>query len=212
MTQNTFRQDVFQQYRLVKYIRDLLLNWFSDSANIEDQRLASQLYKKGKLNKQNIKIGTAYNHQNQFIGTTPSITVQIGDIQYQNLGINFQGNPNFLRNPMQAPTVNMKFKTIPIIISVTTQGYDSNMVLTQLIQMFLAANINFIQADCTMLDHSSIQKVTKPTPIKPGQAANAKQLYKSQIMLTAQGHVIWSTNTQGPVFQGISFNNNINKD
>lgn len=212
MTQNTFRQDVFQQYRLLKYIRDILLNWFSDPANIQDQRLAFQLYKRGQLNKQHIKLGTAFNQQNQFIGTTPSITIQLGDITYQSPNINIQGNPNFYRNPMESPTVNVKYKIIPISIVVTTQGYDSNVVLTQLIQMFLAANINFIQADCTMLDSSSIQRVSKPTLVKAGQAANAKQLYKSQITLLAKGHIIWSTNTQGPVFQGISFNNIINKD
>lgn len=206
--QTTFRQNVFRQYRLLKYIRDILNNWLIDPSNIQDQRLVYQLYKNNKLRKQNIRVGVAFDANNNFIGATPSILINIGKTTYQRANLNYVANPQFYNNPTQSPILHILHKTVPVIVSVITQGYQMNLVLTQLIQNFLASNIHTIQQDCAMLDKVDFTQVSQPKPIKVGQIANAKQLYKSDIVLTVYGHVTWSIATQGPVFQGVSYKTN----
>lgn len=206
---NTFQDGFAQQYRVLKYIKDILNNWFADPANILDQRIKNQLFHKGKLKKGCLKIGTAFNSARQFIGATPSISISLGDVSYQRVGINFSGNPQFIDNPTKAPLANVRYKNVPINITIVTQTYDATVLLAQLIQMFLTTNIDIIQEDCTMLDAASVIGISAPVMVRPAQAANAKQLCKSTIQLLARGHVCWATDTQGPVFQGLSYITNL---
>lgn len=208
MDDNTFPQNVLQQSRIIKYIRDIINNWFSDPINIRDQRLRRQLFDNDQLKRGTIKIGTSFNDSNQFIGTTPDISVSLGDIIYQHPAINTIGNNAFASNPTLAPALNIHNKTIPIAITITTQSYDATMLLTQLLQLFIVANIDIIREDCAMLDTLRMHKITAPIPVQPGQAANARQLYKSVIQLVTVGHVMNAIDTQGPIFNGLQFTNN----
>lgn len=207
--QNTFQSGIVQQYRLLKYIRDILINWFSDKRNIKDQRLHSLLYKDDQLNIDCIKIGSPFNTDSIYSGTTPSVYVGLQNIQYLGNGVNKGGNPQFGINPMQAPIMQYRLKNINFQINVTTQSYDGTVLLTELIQMFLVVNSSYIESDCNALNYFRVTGLTPIEVVQPSQIGNSKQIYNQKINVATCGAVTWVEDTQGPVFRGIS---NINKE
>ena len=108
----------------------MLNNWFADPRNILDPRLVTLLYNnKGELNKDCIKLGCAFDPDKTYAGTTPAVIVSVGDITYAPRHINQPGNPDFGKNPMQAPIRDWSIKRIPIIISIITESYDGTLLL-----------------------------------------------------------------------------------
>lgn len=205
---STFQNGYAQQYRIMKYFKDLLNNWFADKRNIKDQRLVSLLYDaNGNLNKDCFKTGTAFNPDGTYAGTTPAVVVSLGTITYQNRPINRAGNPQFLRNPMQPPVKQCRFKLIPIQITVITQSCDGTILLAELIQLFLAMNSQAIQQDTNALSFVNVNQVSSPQAVQPGSGGNAKQLYASTISVSTMSVLTWTTDTQGPVFNGYSMRN-----
>lgn len=208
--QSTLVDGFGQQYRVSKYIKDILNNWFADSRNIKDQRLLKLMYnRKGQLNKDCIKMGCAFDPDKTYAGTTPAVTVGVGDITYSQRPVNEPGNPQFGDNPMQAPIMFWSIKTIPIIISVITQSYDGTLLLAQLIQLFLKMNCNAIQSDCNNVTAIDVQQVGAIQELSMGQAGNAKQVFASSITVPVSSVLSWTSDTQGPVFKGIGLTNNI---
>lgn len=87
--ENTLKDGFGQQYRISKYIKDILNNWFADSRNIKDSRILRLLYDaKGNLNKDCIKLGCAFDPNKIYAGTTPAVVVSVGDITYMPRPIN----------------------------------------------------------------------------------------------------------------------------
>lgn len=207
--QSTFSVGYGQQSRIVKYVRDLLNNWFADSRNIKDQRILSLMYdKEGNLSRNCIKLSTPFNPSKIYAGTTPAILVSLAEITYSGRYINNPGNPYFADNPMQSPVAHHRFKNIPINITVLTQNHDGTVLLAQLIQMFLVVNSYSILQDCNSLRFFQVQSISAPTEVGEGQAGNAKKLYSSTISILTQSALVWSSDTQGPVFRGLKTTSN----
>lgn len=206
---STLPEGFGQQYRVVKYIKDIVNNFFADSRNIKDQRILSLMYnRKGDLNKDCIKVGCPFDPDSAYAGTTPAVVIGVGDISYSPRHINEGGNPQFASNPMKAPVGNWRIKNIPVIISVITQSYDGTLLLTQLIQMFLAMNSNAIQKDCNNVSAVTVDGVSAIKEVPIGSSGNAKQLYMSNISVSIASVLSWVCDTQGPVFKGVNTTNN----
>ena len=202
---STFIPGFPQQYRIMKYFKDILNNWFADSKNIEDERIALLLYdKKGELNKDCIKTGTAFNSDRMYTGTTPAIVISIGDISYTRRSIG-PGTPlQYQINPMTPQVSDFRFKNIPVEITVITQNHDGTVLLAQLIQSFLEMNCQLFVQDNKSLSAVNVIGVSRPSQIKAGQAGNAKDLYASQISLNTVSALVWKKDSQGPVFKGLT--------
>lgn len=208
--ENTLNKGISQQYRLMKYFKDILNNWFADPINIQDSRLVSLLYdKQGNLNKDCIRTGTAFNPQKEYTGTTPAVIISLGDITYVKKTLGAGSTPGFDSNPMLPVVSDFKLKNIPIQISVITQNNDGTVLLTQLIQIFLGINCDSFVADNPSICAFNLSGVSRPQQIKASQVGNAKDLYMCQISTNAVGTLVWSKDSQGPVFKGIT---NINKE
>lgn len=204
-TEKSTLPDAFgQQSRVVKYIKDILNNFFADSRNIKDQRLVSLMYDpKGNLNKDCVKVGCAFSPDKRYQGTTPAIIISLGEISYMARPVNRGGNPQFGRNPMASPNLQWRIKQIPVIVSVVTQSYDGTILLAQLIQTFLMMNSQSIQSDCNNISSIAVMQVSAVQPVPNGQMGNAKQVYMSEISVAASSVLSWTHDTQGPVFRGL---------
>ena len=208
--QNTLLEGFGQQYRILKYMKDILNNFFADSRNIKDPRLLKLMYDcKGNLNKDCIRVGCTFDPDTKYAGTTPAVIIGVGDISYSQRPINQAGNPAFRTNPLNSPTYQWRFKNIPIVVSVITESYDGTLLLTQLIQMFLVMNSNTIQQDCNNISAISVQGVSTIREVSMGESGNAKQLYASNISVPISSVLSWTHDTQGPVFKGMEITNNI---
>ena len=205
----TLFQGFGQQYRISKYIKDILNNWFADQRNILDPRIRKLMYVKGQLNKDCLKLGCAFDPNKIYAGTTPAIIVSVGDITYNPRHINQPGNPAFNKNPMQSPILDWVIKNIPIIISVITESYDGTLLLTELVEMFLKMNLNVIAHDINNINAIDIQQVGAVKEVPTGQAGNAKQLFASNIVMPVASILSWTSDTQGPVFKGIGLTTKI---
>ena len=201
---NTFSAGFGQQTRIIKYIRDILLNWFADSRNIKDPRLLPLLYdRKGNLNKGLIKVDTPFNQDKRFSGTTPAVIINRGAIQYDLQPVNSNpGNPQFYKNSTNAPIAQFRLKTFPLIITVITESHDGTDLLAELIQLFLAMNYKMIRQDCPLLNAFKMTGVSQIQKLQQGQQGNAKQLYLTNITVLIGTHVTWTQDTQGPVYGG----------
>lgn len=129
--QSTLSEGFGQQYRIVKYMKDILNNFFADSRNIKDPRLLKLMYdRKGNLNKDCIKVGCTFDPDTKYAGTTPAVIIGVGDISYAKRPINEPGNPAFRTNPLNSPTYEWRIKNIPVVVSVITESYDGTLLLT----------------------------------------------------------------------------------
>lgn len=205
---STFFPGFGQQTRIVKYVRDILLNWFADSRNIKDSRLLPLLYdKNGNLNKGLIKVDTPFNQDKRFSGTTPAIIINRGAIQYSLQPVNSNpGNQAFTYNPTQPVIGQFRLKTFTATITVITESHDGTDLLAELIQLFLAMNYKAIRQDCPILNAFKLQGVSQIQKLDYGQQGNAKQLYLTTINILIGTHIVWTQDTQGPVFSGIRLN------
>ena len=209
---NTFNVGFGQQTRIIKYIRDILLNWFADSRNIKDPRLLPLLYdRKGNLNKGLIKVDTPFNQDKRFSGTTPAVIINRGAIQYDLQPVNSNpGNPAFTNNPTNPIISQFRLKTFNVTITVVTESHDGTDLLAELIQLFLAMNYKVIRQDCPILNAFKLSGVSQIQKLDMGQAGNAKQLYTTAINIMIGTHITWTEDTQGPVFNGFRTKTHIN--
>lgn len=209
---NTFQAGYGQQTRIVKYIRDIILNWLAQPRNIKDKRILSMLYlPNGQLRPGCVKVDTPYDPDKAFAGTTPAIVVSRGSIQYNIHPVNNNTvNPQFRINKTQAPIAKFRLKVMPVNIAVVTQSHDGTDLLAELLQLFLAMNCDAIRKDCQLLNFFDVAQVSQISAVKPAQLGNAKQLYMSTIKLTIGTHITWTQDTQGPVFKGIRLQQSFN--
>lgn len=200
--EDTFSSGYAQQYRLIKYIKDILQNWFSDKNNIKDSRLSKFLYQTdGTLKSGVIRLNTAFNRDQKYTGSTPAITVSLNNITFSPREATMSGIGDC--NPMNATKLyHNRKKIFTLSISVITQDYQGCILLAELVSMFLLINIYNIQRDCAMLSQFDVLKLDAPTVVETN--TQSKQVYGSNITMVATGFVCWTQDTQGPVFKGIT--------
>lgn len=211
--ESTFQSCTMDQYRIAMYFKDLMQNFMSSVINIHDERLQSLIYRPGDtpedLSENMIRIGTPYREDSRPAGQTPEIIVGIGNISYINtlLPINaFHQNPVSVVNPSAPIDVTWRTKQISIQISVVAEKYDGALLLMQMLEFFFVKNANSIVDDCKALSSLAVMEISAVQEIQAGGNMNAKQLYQTTMSLAATGHMRWTRDTQGPVFQGVSVN------
>lgn len=197
---DTFQAGIAQQYRLLKYMRDLLENWTAQPQNIKDRRLKLLFFDSQGNRRKCFKIGTAFDKDSKWAGTTPSVTVSLGNVQYVRQQVNLPGLTCSAFNRTSI-TSHSRQKIFSLTISVVTQDYDATILLAQLIQMFLTVNSANIVRDCSMLQAFDVLQIDAPAVVET--QAQSKQVYGSVIQVQAVGYICWTQDTQGPVFRGI---------
>lgn len=204
--QDTFEPGIFSSYRLAKFIRGVVCNWAADQNNIQDKRLLGLFFgKDGKPNVDLCNIGTAFNKQSRYAGATPAITVSIGQAQYAPRDIALTGNA-YIGMTQNNISTSTRMKTIGVDVSVITQGYDSTMLLADMLQSYLLRNTIPIVEDCPMLAALDVTGIDATSVVET--QTQAKQVYGTVVHLVATGYVCWTIDTQGPVFRGITLEHN----
>lgn len=200
---DTFQAGISQQYRIIKYIRDILQNWTAQPQNIKDRRLKKLFFDSHCKRRPCFRINTAFDKQSRWAGTTPSITVSLGNVQYKKQQINMPGFSCQVLGRTSV-TTHSRQKIFNISISVVTQDYDETVLLTQLLEMFLTVNSANIVRDCCMLHEFQVTQIDAPAVVET--QTQSKQVYGSSIQLQALGYLCWTQDTQGPVFRGTTSN------
>lgn len=211
--QDTMQPGGLSAYRLMYWMVDILKNFFRDPINIKDERLQSLLWRQDDDSSEArmhavFDIGAAYSPDTRKAHTTPMMVVLVGDITHDNNGLNLpSGAPTGLNGAMPM-YYGMRLKTIPLLISITTETYDGTLLLGGYIEDFLTTHEKLLQTDCGML--SSFQVMGMTAPKKTGDTAQAKDTYESIIQIQTVGCIGWTVDTQGPVFRGIRATTNAN--
>lgn len=211
--QDTMEPGGLSAYRLMYWMVDILKNWFADPINIKDNRLQSLLWKQDDNSKEDrlhavFDIGPAYSPDTKKANTTPMMVVLVGDISHDLNGLNLPGGAANGLNGAMPMYYGMRLKTIPLMISITTETYDGTLLLGGYIEDFLTTHEKLLQADCGML--SSFQVIGMTAPKKTGDTAQAKDTFESIIQIQTVGCIGWSVDTQGPVFRGLRASNDVN--
>ena len=138
-SQNPANMDTFQpgystEYRTMHWLRDIIANFMSDPINIKDERLSKLLqWQNGdKDTNQNalFDIGTAYGTGTQKATTTPMLLISYCGTQYQVKTINQIGVGPYTTNGSIPMYRGMKYKTMAFKITITTETYDGNILLS----------------------------------------------------------------------------------
>ena len=211
--QDTMQPGGLSAYRLMYWMVDILQNFFANPINIKDDRLQSLLWRKNTGNeatgmKAVFDIRAAYPPDTRKANTTPMMVVLVGDITHDNNGLNLPGGAPTGLNGALPMYYGMRLKTIPLLISVTTETYDGTLLLGGYLEDFLTTHEKLLQTDCGML--SSFQVMGMTAPKKTDNAAQAKDTYESIIQIQTVGCIGWTVDTQGPVFRGIRATTNAN--
>lgn len=207
--QDSFQPHIFQQYRLKKYFRDVLLNWLADPDNILDVRIRRMLFDaQGNLRRDLIKTDTAFTKDSKYAGTTPSIVISGGAIQYSPRQVALSSA--WPQSTSRSVIGHSRRKAIGITFSVVTQDYDGTDLLAQLLQLFLLINAGAIVKDCKMISSFDVLRLDAPAAVET--ATQSKHVYGCNIHTQATGYVNWTEDTQGPIFKGLIQKANFNSN
>lgn len=197
-----------QSYRLLHWIEDIISNWLCDAINIKDERLSSLLgiadIREEELSSL-CTVGTPYDPDTKRAGSTPKIIVSVGATSYPLDIINQRSTVNALNGnrPFYSSSV---YKTTGLNVSVYTESYDGTILLAGLLEDFFVTHETELLHDNMSLSSFYIKGSSAVTEIKQGSAANAKSIYGITIEMTVSGSIKWDSDTQGPVYRGITYN------
>ena len=206
------KNGVLSGYRTMYWLCDILKNFMSDPINIKDERLSKVLYmqnKEGHLDAL-FDVSVGYYDNTQKANTTPMIIISLGATQYPVKVVNSVGaDQSSLCGsiPMRA---GVKHKAIALKVTVITETYPGTILLTELIENFMLINELNFKADNPSISGITVTGVSAPVMTPPGQKSNAKCVYTSEIGLLVVGGLSWTTDTQGPVFRGVSIGTTFN--
>lgn len=207
-SQDTLKGGSLQGYRLMHWLSDILRNWFSDPINIKDERLARLLFRQDGDEDTQLKavfdIGTPYSKDTKKACTTPMILVSLGDTKYPVTGFNAMGAGPIALNGATPASLGIKYKTITCIIYIITETYDGTVLLANLIEDFLNVNEKALIADNGTISEFHVLGLSAPSEVPENADATAKPAYQAGIQISVTGGISWTTDTQGPVFRGVS--------
>ena len=207
-TQDTLKPGTLQGYRLVHWLADVLRNWMSDPINIKDERLCNLLLLQDgegeTMLKAKFDVGTPYAQETTKACTTPMIIVSLGETQYPVSTISQSVGATIAQNGAQAMYKGVKYRSIACHVTVYTESYDGTLLLAGLIEDFLVVNEQQLVMDNGSISEFHVVGSTAPSELKIGSNSNAKPTYQSTISVKVVGGISWHTDTQGPVFRGVT--------
>jgi hypothetical protein len=209
---DTLQGGALTSYRMLHWLKDILCNFMADPVNIKDERICKILNMQDgdtpeKLNAL-FDIGVAYSEQTKKACTTPMIFVSLGPRQYPVRGINVVGSDPITICNNQPASMGFKHKVINMTITIMTEKYDSTVIFTDFIEDFLLIHEDLLIQDNGMISEFHVNSVSEPQMQEIGQSAHAKVIYVQKISVSAVGGVSWTTDTQGPVFRGLTMQMN----
>lgn len=205
---DTMKGGAITSYRMLYWLKDILCNFMSDPINIKDDRICKILNMQDGATPEQLNalfnVGVAYSPETVKACTTPQILISLGPRQYPTGSINQIGSPPVATGWSSPMYQGCKHKVVNMVITIITEKHDSTVVFTDLIEDFLLINeINLVR-DNGMISEFHVTGVSEPQFMKIGTSANAKELYLQKIGVTSVGGISWTTDTQGPVYRGIT--------
>lgn len=190
------------KYRLAHWLCDILRNLLCDPVNIKDERLHALLESVDWAQRDNkrglLRIEPPFSKDTRKACTTPAILVTAGNTKYPFVPINNGVNPD--RSGMYKRSV---CRSIGASIAVLTESADGTCLLSDTIEDFLVINSLPLTKD-GMVSQFIVQGSSAVTRLAAGEAANAKDLYQIVISVEVTGGLSWTSDTQGPLFRGLS--------
>lgn len=213
---DTFKSGDFQPYRLLHWMKDILRNFFSSSINLKDERLC------GLLNLQDgilptelnamFRVGVPFNPKSIIkAGTTPAVIVSAADTSYPvpTLGAPAGLNRTCLQGTARYHGAKHMLMHMQVIVAAET--YDGALLLSDLIEAFLATHELELMADCKAISQFNVTGSQGPQEISVDQAGNAKSIYQSTISISLVGGLSWLSYEQGPLFRGMIVDIDVNR-
>lgn len=195
---DTMLPGAMQTYRLMHWLRDIIRNFLADEANITDDRLkplAGQIM---------YKVALPYTAKDAAAASqTPAILVSLESTSYPVRSVTLAGTGP-VNGAQMARFKGMRQRIVGARIAIVTESCDGTLLLSNLIEDFLVINeLNLVQ-DCGMLSEFTVKGSSGPQELAPDSAHNAKPLYQAVISVSMSGGISWISDTQGPLFKGIT--------
>lgn len=196
-------------YRSLYWLKSILQNFLSDSINIKDERLAwvfnfqdddSDATKIDGL----FEVDVAYSDKTKTACRTPMIFITLGSRQYSVRGINVIGMGEVASCGTIPMSQGARHKVIPMNITVVTEKYASTVALAELMEDFMLINENLFVADNHSISEFHVAGVSEVRAENIGEGPHAKVVYEQNIGVYVVGGISWTTDTQGPVFRGVT--------
>lgn len=198
---------LLNKYRFSHWLVDILRNFMSDPINIKDERLCKLLLTQDGSGVDEcralFKVEAPFTADTRKACTTPAIFVSAGATEYPVRTFNALGGDTKTLIGAKAAYSNSVLRKMAGNIAVITESCDGTQLLAGLIEDFLVVNAFQLQQD-GMVSQLSVTGSSETKRIVTGEAANAKDVYQIVIGITAIGGISWTTDTQGPVYRGIT--------
>lgn len=211
---DTLKGGAFDPYRLMYWLKNILENFLSDPINLKDARICKMLNFQDGDTPETLNalfdVGVGYSERTQKACTTPMILISLGEASYPVRGINEVGSGPVAWDGAIPMYKGMQHKELKLNITVLTEKYDSTVVFTNAIETFLIINSNQLVRDNGMISEFHVVALSAPQLEEPGKDTNAKAIYAQRITVSVTGGISWITDTQGPVFRGITPQVNMN--
>jgi len=205
---DTLKGGAITSYRMLYWLKDILCNFMSDPINIKDERICKILNMQDGATPEQLNalfdVGVAYSPETKKACTTPQIMISLGPRQYPVRGINKIGSEPVATGWSSPMYQGCRHKVINMVVSIMTEKHDSTVVFTDLIEDFLLINEDNLVRDNGMISEFHVTGVSEPQFFKIGTSAHAKEIYEQKIAVTAVGGISWTTDTQGPVYRGVT--------
>lgn len=209
---DTLKGGTFEPYRLLYWLKNILENFMADPINIHDPRLCHLLNMQDGDSPTHLDalfdIGVTFSERTHKACTTPMIIISLGESQYPARGITEVGSDPVSEDGTIPMYTGVQHKTLTLYITVITEKYDSTVVLTNAIEKYLIINSNALVQDNGMISEFHLQGISAPTMEDAGTKTNAKPVYEQKIAIIVTGGISWTTDTQGPVFRGVQWQQN----
>ena len=207
LTENTLKGAPFSRYRFIHWLVDILKNFFSTPMNISDERIKSLLMLQDGASPDAcaslFRIEVPYGHDSRKACTTPAVLVSAGETKLTlnplNNGVGATVSAlNAMRRYRRTVGMSIEGK-----IAVVTESCAGTIQLTDIISDFLIQHSLDFRFE-GMLSQFNVLGVSAVEAVPQESGANAKPVYQDVISVMSFGVVTWDSDTQGPVYRGVT--------
>jgi len=204
---NTLCAAPLTRYRFAHWLCDVVRNFMSDPEHIRDERLRGLLWPQDGIEPDNCRasfqVGLPLAHDSRKACVTPALLVSAGQQTYPASFINAGVAAEETVTGIGAMYEGTAVRQVAGKIAVVTESLDGTLLLCDMLEDYLVAAGPLLQSD-GMVQKLTLEGSSEPAMIRVGEAANAKELFQSVIGVTAAGGITWTTDTQGPVYRGVT--------
>lgn len=207
-TRDTLKGAKLDKYRLSHWLCDILRNFFSSPINIHDERLVRLLFKQDGHTPDtccaHFQVALPMSKDTRKAGITPAVLVSAGECTYPVQ--TFNNGLESINGQIEAKAMYQRyaFRKINMKVAVLTESLDGTELLSGIIEDFLVINTLHLQADNGAVSQFNVLGSSEAQQIAIAEAMNAKELYQEVINLSVAGSVVWTADTQGPVYRGLT--------